>query len=29
VEVVALDDYFADRRVDFLKIDVEGASGRH
>jgi FkbM family methyltransferase len=25
VEVVALDDYFADRRVDFLKIDVEGA----
>ncbi|MFA0733280.1 MAG: hypothetical protein LKKZDAJK_002689 [Candidatus Fervidibacter sp.] len=27
VEVVALDDYFADRRVDFLKIDVEGAEG--
>jgi FkbM family methyltransferase len=27
VEVVALDDYFADRRVDFLKIDVEGGRG--
>jgi FkbM family methyltransferase len=27
VEVVALDDYFADRRVDFLKIDCRGGGG--
>jgi FkbM family methyltransferase len=25
VEVVALDDYFAEKRVDFVKVDVEGA----
>jgi FkbM family methyltransferase len=25
VEVVALDDYFVDERVDFIKVDVEGA----
>jgi len=27
VEVVALDDYFADKQVDFIKVDVEGAEG--
>jgi FkbM family methyltransferase len=27
VEVVALDDYFADKRADFIKVDVEGAEG--
>jgi len=28
VAVVALDDYFADKQVDFIKVDVEGAEAR-